>query len=352
MDLNQQFWKNKRVFVTGHNGFKGTWLTIILESLGAKVFGYALDPNTNPSFYNSIQNNLNIISTKGDIRNYDDLKQAIYSADPEIIIHMAAQPLVRLSYDHPVETYSTNVMGLVNLLDIAKNSKSLKSILNITSDKCYENNEWHWGYRESDRLGGFDPYSNSKACAELVTASFRSSYFNKLNVGVATARAGNVIGGGDWSEDRLVPDVIRAWQSHEKLTIRSPNAVRPWQHVLEPLMGYLLLAENLFNDPIQFSGAWNFGPDDRDVISVQTLINQIKNNLPDKLLVEFHEDHSKHEASLLKLDCSKVRNTLNWKSRWDSNEAVKKTVDWYCNFYNKPNSIKEFTLSQLNNYLN
>jgi len=350
MDLNQQFWKNKRVFVTGHNGFKGTWLTIILESLGAKVFGYALDPNTNPSFYNSIQNNLNIISTTGDIRDYDDLKQAIYSADPEIIIHMAAQPLVRLSYDHPVETYSTNVMGLVNLLDIAKNSKSLKSILNITSDKCYENNEWHWGYRESDRLGGFDPYSNSKACAELVTASFRSSYFNKLNVGVATARAGNVIGGGDWSEDRLVPDVIRAWQSHEKLTIRSPNAVRPWQHVLEPLFGYLKLGIALYQNPKGYSSPWNFGPEIEDTKTVEEILDIGK-----KLEIVgevVNEESPLVEAKSLKLNISKAKVKLRFKPIWNTTKAIETTFKWYKTYYSETSTASDLITEDLKSYLN
>jgi CDP-glucose 4,6-dehydratase len=349
MNLIQDFWKNKRVFLTGHTGFKGTWMTLLLESFGAKVTGFSLEPNTDPSFFNIIKNNLQINSVIGDIRDFTFLEKTIKNCKPEIIIHMAAQPLVRRSYDDPIETYSTNVMGLVNLFVISKKIKCLKAIINITSDKCYENNEWVWGYRESDRVGGHDPYSNSKACSEIVTNSFRKSFFNDLNIGLATARAGNVIGGGDWSKDRLVPDYIRAWQANKTLVIRNPNAIRPWQHVLEPLTGYLILCQELYKDFIKYNGAWNFGPNDLDMLPVKSLINIIQENLPNKAKVEFSKAKMAHEAKLLRLDSSKSKNFLRWKDRWSVNEALKNTLDWYRAYYSSQ-PMHSFSMDQINNY--
>ena len=349
MNIIQDFWKNKNVLLTGHTGFKGTWMTLLLESLGAKVTGYSLESNTEPSFFNSIKNDLQINSIIGDIRDFTFFEKSIKNCNPEIIIHMAAQPLVRFSYEDPIETYSTNVMGLVNLFEISRNIKCLKAIINITSDKCYENNEWVWGYRESDRLGGHDPYSNSKACSELVTNSFRKSFFNDLNVGLATARAGNVIGGGDWSQDRLIPDYIRAWRTNKTLEIRNPNAIRPWQHVFEPLTGYLILCQELYKDPKKYNGAWNFGPNDLDILSVQSLVNVIQENSTDKAKVEFSKTKMSHESELLRLDSSKSKNLLKWKDRWSVNNAIKNTLDWYRAYYNdKP--MYSFSLDQLSNY--
>jgi CDP-glucose 4,6-dehydratase len=348
MELDLNFWKNKKVFLTGHTGFKGTWLSLILESLGAQLHGYSLKPDTKPSFFESIS--FDGFSTIGDIRDYDSLKKTITKFEPDIIIHMAAQPLVRLSYDDPVGTYGTNVLGLVNLLDVAKTCRSLKAILNVTSDKCYENKEWLWGYRENDRLGGHDPYSNSKACAELVTNSFLKSYFHELKVGLATARAGNVIGGGDWSSDRLIPDYIRAQQSQSSLEIRSPNSIRPWQHVLEPITGYLKLVELLYHDPAQFSEPWNFGPKDNDVITVREVIEELQSQASQKVNVVYQNDETKHEASLLKLDPTKSNKRLNWSSQLNIHEAVKYTLNWYDSFYNNRN-MTEVTMQQFSNYL-
>ena len=350
MVINKDFWSGKKVLVTGHTGFKGTWLSLILSSLNADVVGYALEPNTEPSFFAAIEDKLKLQSNIGDIKDHQHLKQAIDKVNPEIIIHMAAQPLVRLSYDDPVETYATNVLGLVNVLDIAKNCKQLKALLNVTSDKCYQNNEWFWGYRESDRLGGHDPYSNSKACAELVTSSFRLSFFDQLNIGLATARAGNVIGGGDWSQDRLIPDFVRAQQSNTTLSIRSPKAIRPWQHVIEPIFGYLNLCERLYQDPKKYSEAWNFGPNDSDMVDVETVISELQGHMSRTVNVELNKDPSKHEASLLKLDVSKVKRELDWESRWDFKESIKLTAEWYEAYY-QHKDICNFSLQQVKQYL-
>lgn len=349
MVVNKDFWNGKKVLVTGHTGFKGTWLSLILTSLKADVVGYALEPNTEPSFFRAIQDKLNLQSHIGDIKDYQHLKTVIDKANPEIIIHMAAQPLVRLSYDDPVETYATNVLGLVNVLDIAKNCRQLKALLNVTSDKCYQNNEWFWGYRESDRLGGHDPYSNSKACAELVTSSFRLSFFDQLNIGLASARAGNVIGGGDWSQDRLIPDFIRAQQNNTSLSIRSPKAIRPWQHVIEPIFGYLKLCEKLYQDPKKYNEAWNFGPNDSDMVDVETVINEMQYHMSQEVNVELNKDESKHEASLLKLDVSKAKIQLQWESRWDFKETIKKTADWYEHYY-QHQDIYEYSHTQIKQY--
>jgi CDP-glucose 4,6-dehydratase len=350
MEVNKNFWNKRKVFVTGHTGFKGTWLCLILKSLNAEVYGYALEPNTDPSFFNTIADQLDMYSTIGDIRDYEQLKNAIHRAEPEIIIHMAAQPLVRTSYDDPVDTYSTNVLGLVHVLDVVKNIKNSKAMLNVTSDKCYQNNEWDWGYRESDRLGGHDPYSNSKACAELVTASFRQSFFDKLNIGLASARAGNVIGGGDWSQDRLIPDFIRAQQSNCDLQIRNPKAIRPWQHVIEPVVGYLLLCEKLYLNPTKYSEAWNFGPNDLGVMNVGSLIQEMQSNTKHPVNVIYNKDQHKYEASTLKLDVSKVKKHLQWQSRWNFKETIKYTVEWYEKFYAKKD-MYEFSESQIQHYL-
>lgn len=280
MTINKQLWNKKRVLITGHTGFKGSWLILLLHNLGSDVYGYALEPPTNPNMYEEAKIAGLVNSNIGDIRDYDKLLRVIQKVKPEIVIHMAAQPLVRESYKNPVDTYSTNVMGTVNLLEAIRQTPGIKAVVNVTTDKCYENKEWHWGYRENESMGGYDPYSNSKGCSELVTAAYRNSFFNskdyhKHGVALASARAGNVIGGGDWAEDRLIPDFIRAISKGEIVKIRSPYAIRPWQHVLEPLSGYLLLAEKLYTDGPKFAEAWNFGPDDRDAKNVEWITKTI-----------------------------------------------------------------------------
>ena len=258
---NNNFWKNKKVFLTGHTGFKGSWLAIWLNSLGAKIKGYSLEPPNNSfNLYSEAKVDNFVNSEINDICNYELLCASILKFSPDIIFHMAAQPLVRLSYEDPLKTFETNIMGTANILNAASKSNSVKAIVNITTDKCYENNEWYWGYKETDPMGGKDPYSSSKGCSELVTTAYRESFFRDRNIGIATARAGNVIGGGDWAKDRLIPDILKSFQNKKEVIIRNPNSIRPWQHVLEPIFGYLLLAENLFNKPKSFSDAFNFGP--------------------------------------------------------------------------------------------
>ena len=274
------FWQNKTVFITGHTGFKGSWLSLWLQKLGAQVIGYALLPPTQPSLFELASVATGMVSIEGDIRDLETLKSAIKQHTPDIVIHLAAQSLVRYSYQHPVETYATNVMGTVNLLEAIRETAGVKVLLNITSDKCYENQEWVWGYRENEPMGGSDPYSNSKGCAELITAAYRQSFFKPANyaehgVAIATARAGNVIGGGDWANDRLIPDILKAWLANEKVLIRHPHAIRPWQHVLEPLNGYLTLAEHLYQQGIRFNGGWNFGPFDSEAKPVSWIVEQL-----------------------------------------------------------------------------
>lgn len=333
--MNKTFWQGKRVFLTGHTGFKGSWLSLWLQSLGAEVTGYALNPPTNPSLFEvaKVANGMNSII--GDIRDLHSLQNAVYHARPEVVIHMAAQPLVRYSYSNPVETYATNVMGSVHLLEAIRNTKGIKVVVNVTSDKCYENREWLWGYREDEAMGGYDPYSNSKGCAELVTAAYRSSFFNpekyeEHGVAIASARAGNVIGGGDWADDRLIPDFICAIVAGETVVIRSPNAIRPWQHVLEPLSGYLLLAEKLYKGGIEFAEAWNFGPSDNEAKSVEWIINELVTHWGDD--ASFVVDASTanlHEANFLKLDCSKARVSLGWRPKWDATETIQRICAWH-----------------------
>jgi len=332
-DLFNGFYKNRKVLITGHTGFKGSWLCLLLYKLGADVYGYALEPPTKPSLFVEAKIGDFITSTIGDVRDYDSLLKTILRVQPEIIIHLAAQPLVRESYKNPRETYQINVMGIVNLLDAARQVSSVKAILNVTTDKCYENKEWHWGYRENEPMGGYDPYSNSKGCSELVTSSFRSSFFNpneykKHGVGLASARAGNVIGGGDWAEDRLIPDFIRAIIRGEKVKIRSPYAIRPWQHVLEPLSGYLTLCEKLYNEGSTFSEGWNFGPEENDAKNVEWITNRICELWNDCSDYEIDSTPQPHEANYLKLDCSKAKALLGWYPRWNIDVALKMIVNW------------------------
>lgn len=333
--MNVVFWKEKRVFVTGHTGFKGGWLCMWLRRLGAEVTGYALEPAMAPNLFLAADVSGGMESRIGDIRDRYGLTKAMRDAGPDIVIHMAAQSLVRYSYRHPVETYETNVMGTVNLLEAVCQCNSVKSVLVITSDKCYENQEREVGYREHEPMGGFDPYSNSKGCAELVVSAYRRSFFeNGTRVGIATARAGNVFGGGDWSEDRLIPDMVRAFTVGETVTIRNPGAVRPWQHVFEALHGYLVLLERMVDDPGSFSGAWNFGPVDEDARDVAWIVEQFA-HIWDGADWRIEADTAKlHEARWLKLDCSKARDRLNWRPLVDIEQALQWTVDWYRDYYN------------------
>lgn len=328
------FWRGRRVFLTGHTGFKGAWLSIWLNELGAEVSGYALDPPTEPSLFAKAELGKKMRSTIGDIRNKDALTKALLQAQPEVVIHMAAQPLVRLSYEEPLLTYETNVMGTANLLEAIRGCQSVRSVVIITTDKCYDNKEWPWGYRENEQLGGYDPYSSSKACAEIVTAAYRSSFFNpkdyakKHQVAIATARAGNVIGGGDWAKDRLVPDIVKAIGEGKKVQIRSPESIRPWQHVLEPLSGYLRLAELLFSKGVEYGEAWNFGPYDFDAKPVGWIVERLCAMWPGSPGFELDNAPKPHEANYLKLDCSKAIVRLGWKPTWNLENALGMIVDW------------------------
>lgn len=352
--VNKEFWKDKKVFITGHTGFKGSWLSLILNWLGADVYGYALKPHTNPSLYELAKIDHHVTSDIGDVRNYNLLLKTLNKIQPEVIIHMAAQPLVRESYKNPRETYEVNVMGTVNLLDAARQLDSVKAILNITTDKCYENMEWHWGYRENEPMGGYDPYSNSKGCSELVTSSFRSSFFNpneylKHGVALASARAGNVIGGGDWSDDRLIPDFIRAILSGKKVIIRSPYAIRPWQHVLDPLSGYLVLCEKLCTDGTAFAEGWNFGADDNDAKNVEWIINKICELWSNGAAYELDSTPQPHEATYLKLDCSKAKALLNWHPRWNIETTLQMIVDWTRSFQSN-DDMRKVSINQIEKY--
>ena len=340
--------------ITGHTGFKGSWLTILLHQLGADVYGYALEPPTNPSLFKEARIDELMTSYIGDIRDFDMLLKVLQQVKPEVIIHMAAQPLVYESYKNPVETYAINVMGTVHLFEAIRQSSGIKAVLNVTTDKCYENREWYWGYREYEPLGGYDPYSNSKGCSELVTTSFRCSFFNqkdyhKHGVALASVRAGNVIGGGDWASDRLIPDFIKAIGNGERFRIRSPFAIRPWQHVLEPLTGYLILAEKLLAKGPEYSQAWNFGPDDCDAKNVEWITQVVCKLWGFDASYEVDNDTQQHEANYLKLDCSKAKSELNWVPIWNINEALKKTVEWYKAWFAKKD-MRKISLQQINQY--
>jgi CDP-glucose 4,6-dehydratase len=348
------FYKSRKVFITGHTGFKGSWLSILLHWLKADVYGYALKPHTTPSLYELAKVDQFVSSTIGDVRDYNFLLKTLKKVQPEVIIHMAAQPLVRESYRNPRETYEINVMGTVNLLDAARYVESVKGILNVTTDKCYENKEWHWGYRENEPMGGHDPYSNSKGCSELVTSSFRSSYFNpkeyrKHGVSLASARAGNVIGGGDWADDRLIPDFIRAIMHGEKLKIRSPYAIRPWQHVLEPLSGYLSLCKKLCTEGAHFAEGWNFGPYDIDAQNVEWITKTVCSLWGEGAVFEIDTNPQPHEANYLKLDCSKAKAELGWIPKWNIETTLKSVVDWYKAFLDK-SDMRSVTEKQIADY--
>lgn len=353
--VDPSFWRGKTVFLTGHTGFKGGWLSLWLASMGAKVTGYALAPNTTPSFFEVAQVEAVLEkSLVADIRDLATLQNAMTKFQPEIVIHMAAQPLVRYSYANPVETYATNVMGTVHVLESIRNLDSVRAAVVVTTDKCYENQEWEWGYRENEPMGGYDPYSNSKGCAELVTSAYRQSYFSpdqfsKHKVAIASARAGNVIGGGDWSNDRLIPDAVKAFEEQRPLIIRNPLATRPWQHVLEPLSGYLVLAQALFEEGAKFDGAWNFGPRDDDARSVQEVVNLLIKNWSTPASWKQDTNEQPHEAHSLKLDCSKARQNLGWTPKWNLEKAIEQITQWEMAYQSQEN-MQVVSLNQINSY--
>lgn len=321
------FFKGKKVFITGHTGFKGSWLTKVLIMAGAEVTGFSLEPSTNPSLFelSKVKNNINSIF--GDVRDLNSLMNAFVESSPEIAFHLAAQPLVRESYKYPQETYETNIMGTVNFLECVKNSESIRSVVNVTTDKVYENKEWVWGYRENESLNGFDPYSNSKSCSELITQSYKNSFFLSRNVSVSTARAGNVIGGGDFAVDRIIPDCVRSAIAGDVIKVRNPNSVRPYQHVLEPLSAYLLIAEKQYIDK-KYEGAFNVGPDEEDCLGTGDIVSLFCEKWGNNQSWISELDNGPHEANFLKLDCSKIKTVLDWKPHWDIEDAIVKTVEW------------------------
>lgn len=347
--MTRQFWHGKRVFLTGHTGFKGGWLSLWLADMGAEVHGYALQPPTEPNLFtvSNLQERL-VRSTIADIRDVVAFEQAMQAARPDVVFHLAAQPLVRHSYVEPVETYAANVMGTVNLLEAVRKTPGVKAVINITTDKCYENREWVWPYRENEALGGYDPYSSSKACSELVTAAYRRSFFESAGVHIASARAGNVIGGGDWAADRLIPDFLRALDVGGELVIRSPQATRPWQHVLEPLSGYLALAEKLCVKGRDFADAWNFGPEERDARPVQWIVEYLCSQTP-QASWRCDTAQQPHEASTLKLDSSKAKARLGWYPRWDLRTALGMTLSWH-QAWRRGLNMADASLQQIREY--
>jgi len=351
--MDEAFWQNKKVLLTGHTGFKGSWLALWLQSVGANVIGYSLPPATSPNLFELVGHQHDIRSHIGDIRDFDTLHNIINTEKPEIVFHLAAQALVRHSYINPIETYSTNVMGTVNLLEALRQVGCACVVVNVTSDKCYDNREWMWGYRETEPMGGHDPYSSSKACAELVTASYRHLFAaqqNQHHLFLASARAGNVIGGGDWATDRLIPDFLRGIMASKPLKIRNPHAIRPWQHVLEPLSGYLTLAEHLWTEGEAFAGPWNFGPDDQDAKTVAWVANYLTRIWGEGSSWELDkQENILHEAHYLKLDISKARLKLKWKPRWSLEAALHSTVAWYKG-YRENLGVREIMLEQIAEY--
>lgn len=352
--MNPGFWRQKKVLLTGHTGFKGSWLCLWLQHLGARVAGFSLPPPTSPSLFELAQIGQGMKTWNADVRDLPRLKEAVRAHEPEIIIHLAAQSLVRRSYLEPVETYSTNVLGTVNVLEAARDAGGVRALIVVTSDKCYENHEALHGYREDEPMGGHDPYSSSKACAELVTAAYRKSFFSTASSGmpgtaVASVRAGNVIGGGDWAEDRLIPDLVRAFLKQQPAAIRNPRAVRPWQHVLDPLQGYLMLAQRLCEDGAPFAEAWNFGPDERDEQSVENVAARMVTRWGAGASCQLASGNAPHEAGFLKLDSTKARTRLAWKPRLDLDQAVDWSAEWY-RAYGDARDARELTLDQIIRY--
>lgn len=349
--MYNNIYRNKKVFITGHTGFKGSWLSIWLQTLGAKVCGYSLKPNTNPSMYREldIENKIEK-SVIGNILDYETLEDSINDFQPEIIFHLAAQPIVRLSYKEPKLTYETNVIGTLNVLEVARKCKSVRAFVNVTTDKCYENKEIARGYKEDEPMGGYDMYSSSKGCVEIMSSSYRRSFLQEEDsMSMATARAGNVIGGGDWAEDRLIPDCIRYINQNKAIEIRNPIAVRPWQHVLEPLSGYLLLGQKLLETGKDYAEGFNFGPNEESVLKVSEVAQKIIDNY-NKGEVIVHKKDNLHEANLLMLNIEKAKTVLNWTPTYTANEAIKETVEWYKHFYAKDTDMYQYTIQQIKNY--
>ena len=348
-----EIYKNKTVLITGHTGFKGSWLSIWLNELGANVVGYALEPYTEKDNFVVSGLESKITHIIGDVRDYKKLKEVFTKYKPEFVFHLAAQPIVRESYLNPKETYDINVGGTVNVFECCRLIDSVKVIITVTTDKCYENKEWIWGYRENDPMGGYDPYSSSKGCSELITAAYRKSFFNpeqykEHGKSISSVRAGNIIGGGDWQKDRLIPDCIRALENNKPIEIRNPYATRPWQHVLEPLSGYLLLASKMYQEPTKFSGAWNFGPNNESIISVGEIVSMVIENWGNGKWLDTSNKSEPHEANLLSLDISKARNFLNWHPKWDIRKCIDKTIEWYKNI--GKSDIYDFCNRQIKEY--
>ena len=346
--IDQNFWQGKRVFLTGHTGFKGSWLALWLHSLGAIVKGYALAPPTNPSLFHEARVSSIIDSQIGDIRDQDILHESMTSFNPDILIHMAAQPLVRYSYDAPIETYEVNVIGTAKVLEVARSCANLKAIVNITTDKCYENDERSEGYKEDDPMGGHDPYSSSKGCAELVASAYRRSFLQEQSIGLASVRAGNVIGGGDWADDRLIPDILRSFEKSEPVVIRNPKATRPWQHVLEPLSGYLILAEKLYKNQKEYAEGWNFGPNEKDVKPVDWILDKMISKWPNSSW-ELDQNSNPHEADFLKLDIAKAESKLGWQPVWGLSHTLEKIIDWHRAWLDKED-MQAICLSEIEEY--
>jgi CDP-glucose 4,6-dehydratase len=350
MDVDPEFWRGRRVLLTGHTGFKGSWLSLWLQSLGAEVVGLSVDVPTEPSLHRLAGLDASMEGISADIRDFDALRGALARSRPDVVIHMAAQSLVRRSFAQPRETYETNVMGTVNLFEAVRLGGGVRVLVNVTSDKCYENREWEWGYREQEPMGGHDPYSNSKGCAELITAAYRRSFFEASDEGprLASARAGNVIGGGDWSEDRLIPDLMRAVMAGEKLMLRNPAAVRPWQHVLNPLSGYLILAQALWDDAAYADG-WNFGPSDEEAQRVDWIVERVADRWPSEVRWERDSRPQSHEAQHLKLDSARARSRLGWRPRWQLPECIDALVEWYA-AYADGADVHALSLAQLDRF--
>ncbi len=344
-----QFYRGKKVLITGHTGFKGTWLSKILIDCGADVVGYSLEAPTNPNLFKLSGIEKSMKSIIGDIRNKEELENVFIEEQPQVVLHLAAQPIVRDSYNDPVYTYETNVMGTVNICECIRCNKGVKSFLNVTTDKVYENKEWEWGYRENEALNGFDPYSNSKSCSELVTQSYINSFFNELNIPVSTARAGNVIGGGDFANDRIIPDCVRAVANNETIIIRNSNSIRPYQHVLDPLFAYLMIAKAQYEDK-EYSGFYNVGPNEVDCVSTSKLVSLFCEKWGEGMKWESRSVTGPHEANFLKLDCSKLKLKFEWQPRWNIEEAIEKTVEWSKVYYENGN-IEECMNKQIKEYL-
>jgi len=349
MMIDKEFWQGKRVFLTGHTGFKGSWLSLWLSLLGAEVKGYSLNPPTSPSLFDEAKVSSIVDSQIGDIRDQDTLNESMTGFNPDILIHMAAQSLVRYSYGAPIETYEVNVIGTAKVLEVARSCVNLKVIINITTDKCYENDNRSQGYKENDPMGGYDPYSSSKGCAELVASAYRRSFLQEQGISIASVRAGNVIGGGDWANDRLIPDILRSFEQNKSVVIRNPKATRPWQHVLEPLSGYLILAQKMYSNQDKYAEGWNFGPNEQDVKPVDWILDKMISKSP-RSSWELDQNSSPNEADFLKLDISKAQSKLGWRPVWELGHTLEKIVDWHRAWLNKED-MRAVCLKEIEEYM-